>query len=93
VIEEWGDERTEGVGFDRKELARDSGRSRLNCPCNISELAASVSVVDIVEADHLLVLVPSETVPETVVPTVVSESLLDRENWSAMEGVDGIRNA
>ncbi len=87
------DEGAEVVDFDRKELARESGRCRLNCPCNISGLAACVSVVDIVEADHLLVFVPSETVPEIVVPTVTSESLLDRENWSGMDEVDGIGNA
>ena len=93
IIEEWVDERTEAVGFDRKELARESVRSRLNCACNISELGVSVRFVEIVEADHLLVLVLSETVPEVVVPTVASESLLDRENWSAMERLDGIWKA
>ena len=40
-----------------------------------------VKVVAIVEAENLLLLIASETVPETVVPTVVSEPLLDKENW------------
>jgi hypothetical protein len=52
----------------------------LNCPYSVSELAAIVRVVAIVEAENLLLLVASETVPEALVPTVASESLLDREN-------------
>lgn len=59
----------------------------------MSELAALVKVVAIVEAENLLLLVASETVPEIVVPTVASESRLDSENWSANELVDGIWKA
>jgi hypothetical protein len=52
---------------------------------NVSELAAIFNVVAIVEAENLLLLVASEMVPEPVVPTVASESLLDRENWSVID--------
>jgi hypothetical protein len=65
----------------------------LNCPCSVSELAAIVKVVAIVEAENLLLLVASEIVPEALVPTVASESLLDRENWSVIDVVEGILNA
>ena len=66
----------------------------MNCPCKVSELAALVKVVAIVETENLLLLV-SETVPETEVAlaTVVSESRLVIENWSANELVDGIWKA
>ncbi len=56
-------------------------------------LTASVGAVDVEEAENLLLLAPSETVPEIVVPTVTSESLLDRENRSAKEGADCFRSA
>ncbi len=79
--------------FDREELARESGRNLLNCPGNISGLAASVGAVDVEEADNLLLLAPSETVPDIVVPTVTSESLLDGENWSTKERVEVFRSA
>jgi hypothetical protein len=50
----------------------------LNCPCNISELVARVSVVDAEEADHLLVLAPSEKMLENAVLIVATEPLLNR---------------
>ena len=93
AIKEWRDERTEGMEFDRKELARESGRNLLDCPGNISGLAGSVGAVDVEEADNLLLLAPSETVPEIAVLTVTSESLLDREDWSTKERVEGFRSA
>ena len=66
----------------------------MNCPCKVSELAALVKVVAIVETENFL-LMASETVPETEVPlaTVVSESRLGMENWSANELIDGIWKA
>ena len=64
----------------------------MNCPGNISGLAASDGAVHVEESDNLL-LSPEKMVPETVVPTVTSESLLDIENRSLKERVEGFRSA